>query len=67
VEEKYIAEHQPEYRLQQEEPAPLNTKLIFLTPYGSAVVGHWYSGCEFIAWCPLPKLTLEQKIKLGLA
>ena len=62
--EKYISEFRPQYRLQFEEPAPLGTKCIFLTPYGSAVVGHWYSGCEFVAWSPLPKLTAVQHEKI---
>lgn len=62
--ERYIAEINPQFRLQVDEPAPLGTKCIFLTPYGSAVIGHWYAGCEFIAWCPLPKLNEKQKDRL---
>ena len=62
--ERYIAEFKPAYRLQHEEPAPLGTKCIFLSPYGSAVIGHWYEGCGFVAWAPLPSLTTEQKEKL---
>ena len=62
--ERYIAELQPQYRLQHEQPAPLGTKLIMLTPYGSAVIGHWYEGCGFVAWAPLPALTADQKEKI---
>ena len=51
--ERYLAEFKPAYRLQHEEPAPLGTKCIFLSPYGSAVIGHWYEGCGFVAWAPL--------------
>ena len=61
---KYIAEYKPEYRLQFEDPAPLATRCIFLTPYGSAVIGNWYSGCQFVAWSPLPKLTEQQHDKI---
>lgn len=62
--ERYLAEFRPQYRLQFEEPAPLATKCIFLSPYGSAVVGNWYEGCKFIAWSPMPTLTAEQKEKI---
>lgn len=63
-ETKYEAELAPMWRLQEEEPAPLGTKLLFLTPYGHAVVGHYYNGCDFLAWCRLPALTTTQKQKL---
>ena len=53
------------WRMQEDEPAPLATKCIFMTPYGSAVIGHWYVGCEFICWCPLPKLTDDQKARVA--
>lgn len=62
--ERYVAEFHPEYRLQSEEPAPLGTKCIFLSPYGSAVIGKWYDQCGFLAWAPLPTLTPEQKEKV---
>lgn len=62
--ERYIAELQPSWRMQFEVPAPLATKCLFMTQYGSAVVGHWYTGCEFVAWCPLPRLSAEQKAKI---
>lgn len=61
---KHLAELAPLWRMQSEEPAPLGTKCIFMTPYGSAVIGHWYTGCGFVCWCPLPKLTSEQKRKV---
>ena len=63
--DKYIAELGPVYRLQHQDPAPFNTKLLFLTPYGSVVVGKWYPGCEFVAWAPLPGLQGDQKAELN--
>ena len=63
--EKYIAEVAPIWKMQEDEPAPLGTKCIFMTPYGSAVIGNWYVGCGFIAWCALPKLLPEQKARVA--
>jgi hypothetical protein len=62
--ERYVAEFKPEWRLQFEEPAPLSTKILLLTPWGSAVIGSWYEEGKWEAWCPLPKLSLEQHEKL---
>lgn len=63
--EKYAAEFRPEWRLQFEEPAPLATKVLLLTSWQSAIIGHWYEEGDFLAWCPLPKLAPEQHEKIA--
>ena len=45
----------------QEQP-PKATKLLLLTPGGTAVVGHWAHWC--VAWSPLPKIPTELKEQL---
>lgn len=59
----YKAELHPEWKFVDEHPAPLATKVLLLTKYGSAIIGHWYKGGGFIAWAGLPKLTNQQKEK----
>lgn len=61
---KYLAEIEPTCRLVADEFPPLNTKLWFITEYGTGWAGIWYKGCEAVAWSPLPKLTDEQKQRL---
>lgn len=58
---KYLAELAPMYRLIVDELPPLNTKLIFLNEYGHAIISDYHREYGFVAWCPLPKLTTEQK------
>jgi len=45
-----------------EDPPPKATKLLLLTPGGTAVVGHWAYWC--VAWSPLPKIPTELKERL---
>lgn len=65
ITEKYQAEFKPEWRLQWENPAPLATKILLLTSWQSAIIGHWYEEGDFLAWCPLPKLSQEQHDKIA--
>lgn len=65
ITEKYQAEFKPEWRLQWETPAPLATKILLLTSWQSAIIGHWYEEGDFLAWCPLPKLSQEQHDKIA--
>lgn len=53
------------YRLIEDEPPPLGTKLILVSRNGIAVIGQYYAEGEFIAWCPLPRFTKEQKERLN--
>ena len=63
--EKYKAEYQPTWRLLSEEPAPISTKCLFLSRWGTAQVGHFHEEFGYVAWCPMPTLTAEQKEKLN--
>lgn len=60
----YKAELHPEWKFLDEHPAPIGTKLLLLTRYGSAIIGHFYKEGEFVAWCGMPKLLPEQKVKM---
>jgi hypothetical protein len=61
---KYAAELAPIPRLIIDEPAPRATRLWLITEYGTGYAGNWYPECGAVAWCPLPKLTPEQKERL---
>ena len=41
---------------------PKATKLLLLTPGGTAVVGHWANWC--VAWSPLPKIPAKLKERM---
>ena len=62
--DRYLAELAPLSRLIVDEPAPLATKIWLISEHGTGFDGHWYPECGAVAWCPLPKLTLEQKQRL---
>jgi hypothetical protein len=47
------------------DPPPKATKLLLLTPGGTAVVGNWAYWC--VAWSPLPKIPQALKQRLLLA
>jgi hypothetical protein len=47
------------WRLPSEEPPPLNTKLLVLSPGGVACIGHWSAWS--VAWSPLPKMAPRVK------
>jgi hypothetical protein len=44
------------------EPPPTATKLLLLTPGGTAVIGHWAHWC--VAWSPLPRVPVELKARM---
>lgn len=50
----------------QEQTPPLGKKMLLLTQYGVAILGHWYAEGQFIAWAPLPKIPegIKQKCQL---
>ena len=59
---KYIAELGPIPRLISEETPPIATKLWIITIYGNGYAGTYDKNDKTqFAWCPLPKLTPEQK------
>jgi hypothetical protein len=62
---KYLAELGPIPRLIEDEKPPLATKIWLITKYGNGYAGMWDKNDTAIyAWCPLPKLTPEQKRRL---
>lgn len=62
---KYLAELGPIPRLIEDEKPPLATKIWLITKYGNGYAGMWDKNDTTIyAWCPLPKLTPEQKRRL---
>lgn len=63
--QEYIAELAPIPRLIEDEKPPLATKIWLITKYGNGYAGMWDKNDTTIyAWCPLPKLTPEQKRRL---
>ena len=63
--QEYIAELAPIPRLIEDEKPPLATKVWLITKYGNGYAGMWDKNDTTIyAWCPLPKLTPEQKRRL---
>lgn len=63
-EQRPLSEVQPKLRLCCEEPAPKNVRIYLVSEHGAGFIGQWYDECGAVAWCPLPKLTPEQKRKL---
>lgn len=61
----YKAELRPEWKFVDEEPPPVGAKVLLLTRWGSAIIGHYYKGGELVAWAGLPKLLPEQKEKMN--
>jgi hypothetical protein len=61
----YKAELHPEWKFVDEYPPPIGTKVLLLTRYGSAIIGHYYRGGELVAWTGLPKLRPDQKEKMN--
>ena len=59
-----VTELDPTWRLCIDEPAPIGRKLWLLNRLGIAVAGIWYRDGEFVAWCPMAKLTPAQKARL---
>jgi hypothetical protein len=59
-----VTELAPTWRLCIDEPAPIGRKLLLLNRIGAGVIGTYYREGEFVAWCPMPKLTPAQKARL---
>lgn len=60
----YKAELRPQWKFVDEYPPPIGTKVLLLTRFGSAIIGHYYKEGEFVAWCGMPKLLPEQKLRM---
>ena len=60
----YLAELAPVPRLVMDEPAPVGTRIWLITEFGTGYAGMWHPECGAVAWCPLPKITDEQKCRL---
>ena len=62
---RYQSELAPIPRLIEDEQPPKATKLLLISRYGVAHLGHWNpEDSDIVAWCPLPKFTDAQKIRL---
>jgi hypothetical protein len=62
---KYLAELGPIPRLIEDEKPPLATKIWLITKYGNGYAGTYDKTDPLVvAWCPLPKLTPEQKTRI---
>lgn len=61
--DKPISEVQPLFRLVVDEKPPSGS-VWMVNQYGAGFAGYWYPECGAAAWCPLPKLTPEQKARL---
>jgi hypothetical protein len=65
VNDKYLAELGPIPRLIVDEKPPIGHKIWLITKYGNGYAGTYDKTDPTIyAWCPLPKLTPEQKRRL---
>lgn len=65
VTQRYMAELGPIPRLVVDEAPPIGVKLWLITQYGNGFAGDWQKHyTNVVAWCPLPKLTPEQKRRL---
>lgn len=61
---KYLAELHPEPRLVVDVPPPKATKIWCISEHGTGFASHWHPEYGIVAWCPLPKMTPEQKRRL---
>lgn len=64
VTQPYLAELRPVFRLVVDELPPIGTKIWMVTQYGNGFAGDYHKEYGIVAWCPLPKLTPEQKRRL---
>lgn len=60
----YLSELHPELRLIVDELPPLGKKIWMVTVFGNGFSGDYHPEYRVLAWCPLPKLTPEQKRRL---
>ena len=61
----YVAELAPIPRLIVDEKPPIGKKIWLITKYGNGFAGTYDKhDMTVVAWCPLPKLTDEQKQRL---
>jgi hypothetical protein len=61
---RYSAELAPVPRLVMDEAPPVGVKLYLISDAGVGFLGQFHPEMRIIAWCPLPKLTENQKDRL---
>jgi hypothetical protein len=61
---RYLAELAPVPRLVMDEAPPRGVKLYLISESGPGFLGQYHPEMQIIAWCPLPKLTENQKDRL---
>lgn len=62
---KPLSEVAPMCRLMMDEPPPIGTDIWLITMYGTGYRGRYNAmDKSVVAWCPLPKLTDDQKQRL---
>lgn len=61
----YLAELAPIPRLVVDEKPPIGKKIWMITRYGHGFAGEYHKEYQVTAWCPLPKMTPEQKRRLA--
>lgn len=65
---KYLAELAPVPRLLMDEKPPIATKIWLITKYGNGYAGMYdKNDPTIVAWCPLPKLSPDDKRRLMAA
>lgn len=63
--DKYLAKHNPEWKLIYDNPPPVATKLLFRGLYTGAVISVYNPDYGFVAWMELPKYSEETKERLA--
>lgn len=60
----HLSEEQPAIRLVVDERPPTGAKVWMIGAAGTGFVGSWHPEYQVVGWCPLPKMTVEQKTRL---
>jgi len=56
---------EPACRLVVDHPPPLGTRIWLISETGNGCARHWHADSQIVAWAPLPKLTLAQRVRLA--
>lgn len=62
---RYVAGDVPDWIHPDDEAPPLGTKILILTIGGVCTIGTWSRDEGAIAWRPLPKLSIELRLRLA--